>query len=566
MNLPVAGTHSKRYIFYALAAWFVLNLLQGIFTELFHDEAYYRVFSQDLSLVYFDQMPAVAYLIKAGTSILPGEIGVRLFTVLFCAPILYGVYKLSGVNNHRWFIALSFSLLIVHFGAFLTAPDSVLGATMIVFLFAYRNWVRKADIASAVLLALAATLVCYSKYQGVLFVIVLFLVNIGHWKKAAFWIPPVITAGLMLPWYLSDPIVIKETLEFHLMGRHGGQTALQLTTNFLSSQLVLLGPFVFPFLLIAMIRFRSEDYFFTSLRRGILFYYAFLFLLSFKTNVEGNWCGPAVPGILILSIKYWTERDHGWKIAKWLTIVSLLFLLIGRVFLVWNFLPGTMERSLLPEYHGWSEWAKRVEAICGKEPVVFSNSYQLPSKYWFYSGNPSTSASNCRYRKTQFSVMPIEAEWQGRPVWFAYPYARVRNMDSVVDPYGRVLYLERYDSFHSYHDVLIQPATKIEKLISGDTTNITFRLSASDGKEKTLFAEKEGWIQFGYWWQDSNGKDYSYDDHTNLHGTVIAPGGTEKVIPIIVPPDKGKYQLCIYLIVDHYVFANNGPPIKLEVE
>lgn len=557
---------SELYVLWALAGWFILNLLQGIFTELFHDEAYYWVFSQNLSLVYFDQMPGVAYWVKAGSSILPGEIGVRLFTVLFSAPLLYGIYKLSGVNNHRWFIALTFSLLIVHFGAFLTAPDSVLGATVVVFLFAYRNWVRQLDIRSAIILAFAAALVCYSKYQGVLFVIMLFLANLGKWKKFAFWLPPIITIGLLLPMYLSNPVVIQETLEFHLTGRHGGQTAIELTTNFLSSQVVLLGPFVFPFLLIAMIKFRSEDYFFSSLRRGILFYYAFLFLLSFKTNVEGNWCGPAVPGILLLSIKYWTERDQGWKIAKWLLVVSLLFLMIGRVFLVWNFLPGNMERSLLPEYHGWGDWAKRVEAICGNEPVVFSNSYQLPSKYWYYSGNPSTSASNCRYRKNQYSVMPIEAEWQGKPVWFAYPYARVKDLDSVVDPYGRVYYFERYEKFYSYFDVTLAPVAPLEKLIAGDTATISFRLTTADGKEKTLVAEKEGYVQIGYWWERSDGHNISFEDSSNWNGTIITAGGIERDIPIIAPTEKGKYQLCVYLIVDHRVFANNGRPIKLEVE
>jgi hypothetical protein len=566
VNLLSAKPASERYVFYALTGWFVLNLLQGIFTELFHDEAYYWVFSQNLSLVYFDQMPAVAYWIKAGSSILPGEIGVRFFTVLFCAPMLYGIYKLSGVSNHRWFIALTFSLLIVHFGAFLTAPDSVLGATVVVFLFAYRNWVRNLDLKSAIVLAFAAALVCYSKYQGVLFVIMLFLANLGKWKKLAFWLPPIITIGLLLPMYLSNPVVIQETLEFHLTGRHGGQTAFELTSNFLSSQVVLLGPFVFPFLLIAMIRFRSQDYFFSSLRRGILFYYAFLFLLSFKTNVEGNWCGPAVPGILLLSIKYWTERDKGWKIAKWLLVVSLFFLLIGRVFLVWNFLPGTMERSLLPEYHGWSDWAKRVEAICGKEPVVFSNSYQLPSKYWYYSGNPSTSASNCRYRKNQYSVMSLEADWQGKPVWFAYPYSRVRNMDSVVDPYGRVYYFERFSSFCSYFDLVLGPAAPLEKMSAGDTSMIAFRFSTTDGKEKTLIGEKEGLVQIGYWWQAKNGKEFSFDEHTNRNGTIIPSQGTEREIEIIAPPEKGEYQLCVYLIVDHYVFSNNGKPIKVSVE
>ena len=67
---------NHRAIFYT--AWLVAGLLQSIFTELQDDEAYYWVFSRYLDWGYFDHPPMIALLIRLGTSLFGGELGVRL--------------------------------------------------------------------------------------------------------------------------------------------------------------------------------------------------------------------------------------------------------------------------------------------------------------------------------------------------------------------------------------------------------------------------------------------------------------------------------------------------------
>ena len=62
---------------------FLLNLLQGIFTPIIDDEAYYWMWSQRFSFGYFDHPPMIAIWIKLSDFLLNNEIGARFFTVLF---------------------------------------------------------------------------------------------------------------------------------------------------------------------------------------------------------------------------------------------------------------------------------------------------------------------------------------------------------------------------------------------------------------------------------------------------------------------------------------------------
>ena len=72
--------HKKHY--YLIGVWFVINLLQAIFTGLHSDESYYWMYSENLAWGYFDHPPMVAMFIHLGHLLLPGELGVRIFIVL----------------------------------------------------------------------------------------------------------------------------------------------------------------------------------------------------------------------------------------------------------------------------------------------------------------------------------------------------------------------------------------------------------------------------------------------------------------------------------------------------
>jgi hypothetical protein len=81
-----------RVLFYSL--WFVGLLLQAYFTELTSDEAYYWMYSNNLAWGYFDHPPVIAFMINLGFYLLPNELGVRLFSVIFSTLTLFILEKI----------------------------------------------------------------------------------------------------------------------------------------------------------------------------------------------------------------------------------------------------------------------------------------------------------------------------------------------------------------------------------------------------------------------------------------------------------------------------------------
>ena len=54
----------QQLLKYRFLLWFIVAILQAAFTDIFHDEAYYWLWSKHLALGYFDHPPMIA----AGTS------------------------------------------------------------------------------------------------------------------------------------------------------------------------------------------------------------------------------------------------------------------------------------------------------------------------------------------------------------------------------------------------------------------------------------------------------------------------------------------------------------------
>ncbi|MEM7660399.1 MAG: 4-amino-4-deoxy-L-arabinose transferase, partial [Bacteroidota bacterium] len=123
-----------------VGAWVLLNLWQSLFTELFHDEAYYWVFGQHLAWGYAEHAPLIAVLIRMGSEILGGEIGVRIFPVLLNGGAIY-LMTLMAQPQRKWlWFLLLFSVFEVHIGGFFAAPDAPLIFFTTLFFFAYRKY------------------------------------------------------------------------------------------------------------------------------------------------------------------------------------------------------------------------------------------------------------------------------------------------------------------------------------------------------------------------------------------------------------------------------------------
>src|SRR5690606_36808847 len=137
--MPIRST---RVLTYFLLIWLVVNLLQSAFSELHYDETYYWVFSRFLDWGYYDHPPMVALFIKGSSLLMPGALGVRLFSVLSNVAAIFILWKIarSYAANLSLFILLYSSMLILHVYSFITTPDTPLFFFTVLFFFFLRKY------------------------------------------------------------------------------------------------------------------------------------------------------------------------------------------------------------------------------------------------------------------------------------------------------------------------------------------------------------------------------------------------------------------------------------------
>jgi hypothetical protein len=112
-----------------------------------------------------------------------------------------------------------------------------------------------------------------------------------------------------------------------------------------------------------------------------------------------------------------------------------------------------LPRSLLiqkDEFHGNKQWVNQIRQQSKGLPLVFIDSYQLASKYWFYSGIPALSMNSPFARRNNFNFWPLEDSLMGKKVYVVGP-TRNPFFDEKIDLPGWESYrgkkIDRYFSF-----------------------------------------------------------------------------------------------------------------------
>ena len=139
------------------AAAFRFLLFRGL--DLYADEAYYWMWSRRPAIGYFDHPPMVAWLIRAGTALLPGELGVRLLfllcgalAVVFAALIAREMSDDPRVPAVAAILAATSPILMLTGG--LALPDAPVtaayaGATWLVARARGRGWIAAGVVGRA---------------------------------------------------------------------------------------------------------------------------------------------------------------------------------------------------------------------------------------------------------------------------------------------------------------------------------------------------------------------------------------------------------------------------------
>lgn len=545
-----------RLLFFGL--WLLLGLIQSGLTELQDDEAYYWVFSQYLDWGYFDHPPMIAVLVKMGYAIFPNELGVRLFPLLLNIFSLLVIEKLIDKKNPFLFYAIVLSIAVLQLSGFVAVPDIPLIFFTALFFLCYKRFISNFSLLNTFLLGLSVALLLYSKYHAVLIVLFVLLSNIKLFTKYQVYLAGIIALLLFAPhlwWQYQHDWV---SFRYHLFESNVNDYKPSFTIEYIIGQLLLPGPIAGFILLPAAFCYKTKNEIEKALRFTLIGIYIFFLLSSFRGRVEANWTSPVMVPLLILSHQFLNEQIKWQKMLYKLLPITLALVLFGRIIMLADILPV---KAIQERYHTWKAWPTEMREKTKGLPVIFSNSYQRASKYWFYSGQITLSQNWYRERRNNYNFWPIEDSLLGKPVYFMDKYGLFRFPDSLKTPIGWVGY--KYDSsFASFAKVVIITLKKIvvkqgESFIISCTVQMPEQYEAFIRTHSPLLDT----TRIGVF----NKKGWQKDIYTILSLRKMVE---DKKFNLTINPglEKGKYYLRFSIQSRFYNPTHNSDKIELVIE
>jgi hypothetical protein len=463
MNALTSSIQRRPAIWFYLG-WLLINLVQSFGTELLHDEAYYWVYSQYPAWGYFDHPPMIALLIKMGYLLFPNELGVRFFIALMNTATLWLVHQLLLKKDDVLFYAITASMGVLQIGGILAVPDIPLTFFTALFFWQYKRFLEKDNWLQGLLLGIVMAGMLYSKYHGILIIFFTVLSNLRLAINPRAWLAVMTGVALFYPHLHWQYIHDFPSVSYHLKERNAPVYRFSFTLEYVAGQILLAGPLIGFFLLRAANQYKTTTVFSRSLQWSMWGFYGFFLISTFKGRVEANWTVPALVPVIILSHAWLTEKIEQRRWIFKLFSPSLILVVIVRLYMLSDI--DALTRIFKDELHGNAAWAAAIKAKSNDLPVVFLNSYQRPSKYWFYSGDTSFAVNTTNYRRTNYNFWPIEREWQGKTVLLAdnglasingsFPIETIRGpITAVVD--------SNLQSFSHIQLTVIQPQVEGEK-------------------------------------------------------------------------------------------------------
>ncbi|RMG61121.1 MAG: hypothetical protein D6722_20105 [Bacteroidetes bacterium] len=436
----------------AAGVWFALNLLQASLTELFHDEAYYWFYSSRMAWAYAEHAPMIAWMIRLGGYLLPGEAGVRLFPVLMGATTVGLLIRETAPAQRGLMTVLIGAGFLTHLGGFFAAPDAPMACFAVAFLVLWRRYLERDDWRLALLTGIAVAALLYSKYHGAMVLFFAFWGWPGVVRRRSFWLLAGLALLLLTPLLLALVEQQFETFRFHLTGRIRKPNDGSFTINYLTNQPLVAGLLTGWLVLMAAFRRRPHDRFERSLRWILFGVLGFLFLVSLNTWVEANWSAAITAPLLWLAVAWLADRPSWQAWAYRLALPGIGLMLIFRAYLMVDFIPPLTK--IRNEVHGWDIWAQQMKDMAGDRPLLFDNAYKYPAKYAFYAGGVGANLSNFFYHPTQYDAWGVQDSFEGDTVLYVTRTA-LEQMDTVQAVTGNFYYRE-VPNFQSYQQIRVK--------------------------------------------------------------------------------------------------------------
>ena len=384
----------------------ILNIVQGSTTELLPDEAYYWVYSQYMSWGFFDHPPFVAVWVTISDFLFTDELGVRFFSSISFSLLIYLVWITIDhplKKKFTWlFIVLVFSTALLNVYGFITTPDTPLLFFFALFLWSYKEYLTKRNTVSYLLLSLAITGMMYSKYQGILIVLFIFLSNWKLAKDYKIWLVCLGALVLYIPhihWqYVND----FPSVRYHLYERASVATyKFEYTLMHFVNAIAILG-FTFIVMYKAFFKgIKSNDLFHKGLNYIISGFFIFFLVASFRGHVQAQWIAPIMLPLILITFNYLVENNTQLKLFNYLAIANISIILFVRIIIA--------NEGIIPvklDFHGNKQWTLKVKELTKGSDKLFINSFQNASIYWFYTKEKTHYQKNYLGRKNQYGFIP----------------------------------------------------------------------------------------------------------------------------------------------------------------
>ncbi|MCX2451993.1 glycosyltransferase family 39 protein [Pedobacter sp. PLR] len=559
----------EQILFIFLGIWTILNIIQASFVEVHADEAYYWVYSRFLDWGYFDHPPMVALFIKLGDMLLPSTLGMRFLTVLTSSLSVFLLWKIVKPygENIKLFILLFSAVVLFHVYGFITTPDSPLFFFTILFFYVYQKYVASDQLKWALLLALVIACLLYSKYHGILVLFFTILSNLKLLKRPSFWLIVGVAILAFLPhiwWQVENNY---PSFYYHVIDRSAAFYKSRYTTEYLLAQLALAGPLVGWFMYRAAVVLKTPDAFIKAIK--VNFYGVFIFFLfsTLKGRVEAHWTLPGMICLFILAYLYLSKRT----VPKWferLAMVNIVLILITRIILLVP-VPALMKIGVVAYYFGNETWAKQIHEKAGDAPVIFTDSFQVPSKYNYYTRSTKGFGYDSRnYRKNQYDIWPLEDSLRNKRVYLALPYSRGLSEQDTIETAKGLYYGTWVDSVRMYQKVSVNPV-EIPAVLE-KSRPLTLKLKISNPYDQEIFLGNAGqkWACV---------LEYGYERAGDLGEFRIVKANLDKLrIPakqsvildaeIRTPEVPGKYKLIFSLRTAPFAGSRNSNMISVDVK
>ncbi len=454
----------SRIFYYFLITWGILNLIQAFFTPLHNDEAYYWMYSKYLAWGYYDHPPMIAIMIRAGYELFNNELGVRFFIVLSQIAALYIIWMLldKEKKENRQVVILLILIIsvlpvLIIYGFFAT-PDPPLLFFTALFLLFYRRFLNNESWLNALALGISMAGLMYSKYHGAVMLLLAILSNLKLLKTPKFYFAAFIALALYIP-HLSWQILNDfPSVKYHLAERAAGFDFANVP-EYLFNQLLIHNPLILPLFLFVIFKTKIRDTFERGLKYIVAGFLIFFFAASFRYNVQPQWTAIITIPIIILFINHAEPESRISVFMRRTALVLIPVMLFARATLMIDFLPVSF---LKKEFHNNKPRTEEIEKLAGDKPVVFTNSYQDPSVYTFYSGKFAHSLNNKNYRKTQYDLWPFEEQIHGKEILYIPHWLNDYYKDFLsvhIMPGGDTLFYRIFKDFQSLQKECVIPVS-----------------------------------------------------------------------------------------------------------